>query len=1094
MARLILDGAFGTMLQAEGLNGDNELFNLSQRNVIASIHQKYIDAGADIIETNTFGANAIVQAEYGHAADAYELARCGAAIAREVADANFNGACRILVAGSVGPTSKSLSMGTDADNPAWRPVCFDEMAAAYKEQIRGLMDGGSDLILVETCFDALNAKAAIYAYLSLKEENSKYDAVRIAVSASPADRAGRVLTGQDIKAFYTAIRHCRPMFFALNCSLGAKEMIPIAEDVSKFVHADCCLFGCYPNAGLPNEMGKYDQSPENMAEAVREMLDKCDVDIIGGCCGTTPEHIKAIAAVSKELAKVSDTSTVKPLTPALTVSGLNNVTIDLHGGNFTNVGERTNVSGSRKFARLISESNYEEALGIAARQIADGADIIDINMDDAMLDGEQCMQDFVRRIQTESEVAKAALMIDSSSWPTILAGLKNAQGKCIVNSISLKEGEEAFLDKAGEIRKLGAAVVVMAFDEKGQATTFDRKIEICSRAYKLLTNTGFEPSDIIFDVNVLAVATGDVADRRHAVDFIEAVRWIKANLPGALTSGGISNLSFSFRGNNPVREAMHSVFLYHAINAGLDMGIVNPSMLQIYDEIEPGLRKAVEDVILDRRDDATDRLIEMAGKFTTDVSSTPGTGHAGVPGKHLSATELIVKGLSEGLEEAVDSELKVCRFDASAVIEGPLMAGMEKVGQLFADGKMFLPQVVKSARIMKSAVDLVTPYIKGEATASGRPLVVIATVKGDVHDIGKNITATVLRCNGFEVLDLGVMVDKKDILDAAKSHNATLVAVSGLITPSLVQMEDLCREMTLQGMTQPLIVGGATTNALHTAVKLSPLYDKVFHCCDASATAVLAKRLIAEPEKTIAAEHSEQLKLRTIYEQKRNGRTTALGSSGASSEASGASSGSGLFSYLSPDGFAPMSLMTGQDIPVCTVELKEVVPFFDWSTFFAIWGIKAVDYEKPEVLDIKRDAQKRLDGLDCTVRAALHFGDKWGFFAASVVCGNEEGSCHEGCPCCHKDDMMERTLCLTLADAAASWIESRIKVPAGYRMVRPAPGYPSCPDHSLKRDILAAIPYSDKLGISLTESFAMLPQASVCGYVIIHKNASYENQ
>ena len=1054
--RLILDGAFGTMLLKLGLGADNELLNLSHRDAVYGIHKAYIDAGADIIETNTFGANAISQKEYGHADDVYRMALEGARIARSAADSAER---KILVAGSVGPTSKSLSIGTDASEARRREVTFDEMAAAYGDQIRGLMDGGVNLILVETCYDALNAKAAIYAYEGLKD---RYPGIGIAVSATPADKYGRVLTGQSIRAFYTAIRHCHPLFFALNCSLGAAEMIPLMEDLAPFVREDGCLLGCYPDAGMPDESGNYAEDPQKMASQVRELLSRCDIDVIGGCCGTTPEHIRAIA---RESSLVPAPATLVRKSRGLVVSGLECVETGTEKSLFTNVGERTNVSGSRKFARLIAEDKFDEALNVAAGQIEGGAGIIDINMDDALLDGPRCMQDFVRSIQMERSVATAALMIDSSSFETLLSGLKNAQGKCIVNSISLKDGEKEFLRRAAEVRSLGAAAVVMAFDEKGQAVTFERKTEICSRAYKLLTDAGWEPSDIIFDVNVLAVATGNPDDRRNAADFIEAVRWIKANLPGALTSGGISNLSFAFRGNNAVREAMHSVFLYHAVKAGLDMGIVNPSMLQIYDDIDPVLRTAVEDVIFDRSDNAADALTRLAGGYSAKAEETDVK-----QSEKLCVTELIVKGSSEGLEESVMEELGKAGGDAAAVIRGPLMEGMEKVGSLFGEGRMFLPQVVKSARIMKEAVDILTPYIPEDAdTASGngRPLVVIATVKGDVHDIGKNITATVLRCNGFEVLDLGVMVDKETILDTAAARNAALIAVSGLVTPSLSRMEEICREMSLRGMETPLLVGGAATGALHTAVKLAPLYSFVFHGADASATAVLAKKLMTARDITIKKERDGQMKLREAYCAGKHG-------------ASGGNAAEGLFSYLSPDGFAPMSLMAGQDIPAGEVPLKELIPFFDWRIFFTIWDIKADKYDDPGVQTIKEEASRALERLDCRCTAALHFGEKWGFFAASISPAGKDDS-----------DLMDKSLRLTLADAAAAWMESSISVPARYRMIRPAPGYPSCPDHSLKKDILSHIPDSEKLGITFTESFEMCPISSVCGYIVIHKEARY---
>ncbi len=1051
---LILDGAMGTMLQKHGLSGDSEMFNLTHPNTIEAIHKAYIDAGADIIETNTFGANRISQAEYGKSDRAYEMALAGARVARKAADSAGRD---VIVAGSVGPTSKSLSMGVNVDDPAWRPISFDTLADAYQEQIRGLVDGGADLLLIETCFDALNVKAALYARDRLGSD------IPVMISASCADRSGRTLTGQTTEAFYTAVKHCNPVAFGLNCSLGAKEMMPLVAEVAGFAHKDGIKVICYPNAGLPNELGQYDQTPQDMALTVAGMVRNGWADIVGGCCGTTPEHIKAIADAVRGM----DTTQTGRGQEHLTVSGLEAVTIDIKKNNFTNIGERTNVAGSRKFARLIASGDYLSAISVAAGQIEGGATIIDINMDDAMLDGTAEMEKFVRYIQTEPSVAKAALMIDSSHWDTILAGLKNSQGKCIVNSISLKEGEEEFLRKALEIKRLGATMVVMAFDEEGQATTFDRKTAICRRAYGLLTGIGVRPCDIIFDVNVLTVGTGAETDRRYAVDFIEAVRWIKTNLPGALTSGGISNLSFAFRGNNPVREAMHSVFLYHAIKAGLDMAILNPGMLQIYDSINPELREAVEDVILDRRDDATQRLLEMAAKMAgQDVAAQPGTDAV----RDNSLPDMLVLGISDGLEAKVKDALDALG-SAQAVIQGPLMEGMEKVGELFGSGKMFLPQVVKSARIMKLAVDMLHPYMQaGDDNTAKRPTVVIATVKGDVHDIGKDITATVLTCNGFNVVNLGVMVDNETILSEAERCGADIIAASGLITPSLARMEELCREMASRGMHTPLLIGGATTSALHTAVKLAPVYDHVFHGPDASATAVLAKKLMASREETETQEHARQERLRLMHNAGK----------------SGTSGGAGLFSYLPEDGFAPSSAFAGQDIDVQEIPVKEVVPLFDWRTFLAIWGIKAADYDRPEVAAIKAEAEEKLAGIRCTVKAGLHFGEKFGYFAASV-----HGDHSDGCQCPGCDDMMEKTLRLVLADAASEWIERHISVPEGYKLIRPAVGYPSCPDHALKKTVLDAIPDSCRLGITLTESYAMIPDASVCGFIVIHKNARY---
>jgi len=1104
------------MLQKHGLSGNSEMFNLTHPEVMASIHREYIAAGVDIIETNTFSANCISQAEYGCADRARELALAGARIARTVADeANASSSSRrILVAGSVGPTSKSLSMGTNVDDPAWRPVNFKEMAAAYKDQIEGLIEGGVDLILIETCFDALNVKAALMAVP---------EGFPVMVSVTCSDHSGRVLTGQTVEAFYTSVKHANLFAFGLNCSLGAKELTPLIAEVARFVRADnpSCLVSCYPNAGLPNELGQYDQTPEEMAEAVRAMAEAGYVDIVGGCCGTTPAHIAAVAEAVKGLVPAEAQASA----PVLTVSGLEAVVIDKEKNLFTNVGERTNVAGSRKFAKLIAAGDYKTAIDIAAQQIENGASVIDINMDDAMLDSTVEMEKFLRYIATEPAVAKAALMIDSSHWETIVAGLENAQGKCIVNSISLKEGEQEFLRKASVIKSFGAAVVVMAFDEEGQATTYEKKVAVSKRAYDLLMGIGFNPNEIIFDVNVLTVATGVGTDRKYGVDYIEAVRWIKQNLPGAKTSGGISNLSFAFRGNNPVREAMHSVFLFHAIAAGLDMGIVNPGMLQIYDDIDPRLRQACEDVILDSDDGAVERLLAIASEALAAKTETSSAATA--VKVELSLPELLVKGSSDGLADKVLAALAELG-SAQAVIQGPLMDGMETVGNLFGEGKMFLPQVVKSAKIMKEAVDVLQPYmndVSGAGEADNRPVVVIATVKGDVHDIGKDITATVLTCNGFRVINLGVMVDKETILDTAVRENAAVVAVSGLITPSLVQMEDLCREMTARGLTIPLLVGGATTSARHTALKLAPLYAHVFHGADASASAVMAKRCIYERDAFEAEEHRKQAAIASAEHAPVavvagsaavGTASAAVGPASASAAAGSAAVGTAsavssapvsgsasdavasvateqaLFGYLSADGFAPLSAIQDQEIPVCEISKAEVAQFIDWTTFFLIWRIKKSDWEKPEVLAIKAEAQKVLREMQCRIKVAVHFemfdGKPLGLFAASVH-GLHNDECQ--CAACKELSMMEKTLRLCLADAASEWIGSQIVVPEGYKCVRPGVGYPSCTDHSLKKDILAHIPNSSSLGITLTESLAMIPEASVAGFVVFHRDARY---
>lgn len=1222
---LILDGATGTMLQRfslgeedfhsgpfsgcrKELKGNNECLNITRPGIIRKIHEEYIAAGTDIIETNTFSANRISQEEYGCGGFAYRMAFEGARIAREAAD---NAGRKVFVAGSIGPTSRSLSLSPDMDDPAYRPVSFDGLCQAYSEQIRGLMLGGADLLLIETCFDALNAKAALYALEKLLEDQeitgnpdiasrlSPSGHFPVIVSVSVSDRSGRTLTGQTIEAFWTSVSHYPLTAFGLNCSLGADEMYPLLKEAAGFAS---CPVSCYPNAGLPDGMGGYAETPEEMARAMRRMAGDGLLDIAGGCCGTTPEYISAIASAVKGLPsrtaimkgsgqhekagkqKMAGQEEKAGQAASLTVCGLETVHIDLKTRNFTNVGERTNVAGSRKFAKVIAAGNYAQALEIAAGQIESGADIIDINMDDAMLDSTAQMATFLRYISNDPAVAKAALMIDSSHWETILAGLKNAQGKSIVNSISLKEGEEAFIAKAREIHRLGAAMVVMAFDEQGQATTFSRKTEICARAYRLLVDkAGIPPCDIIFDVNVLAVGTGIEEHSRYAVDFIKAVAWIKANLPGALTSGGVSNLSFAFRGNNPVREAMHSVFLYHAIKAGLDMAIVNPGMLQIYDEIEPGLLKCAEDVILDRDSGATERLIEKAAETAQARDSSGGnkTAPADNAATELASPEERLAGaLVKGRPDTLASDLEECLLkygSAVSIIEGPLMDGMKKVGELFGSGKMFLPQVVKSAKVMREAVDLLQPYMDTQQETSGdthaRPKIVIATVKGDVHDIGKNITAIVLGCNGFDVIDLGVMVDKETILDTAAREHADIIAASGLITPSLYQMEELCREMSSRGMDTPLFIGGATTSALHTAVKLAPLYSHVFYGADASASAVMAKRCMIDRRKFEDEEHSAQEKLRKLYLRGQDSSSTEDGISGNGPKTSAGHSGEAGAGHS----FAPgryLRIKAPQDMPATEIAIDQVLPYFDWKMLYAIWGIRygKMEPDAPQMRELREEAEAVLERFrqshGCRIMAATQwfnafsqddtitmekdstrmelpmfrqekpmktrdgrsvrlslsdfvppksygFTSPAGIFAISVskTAHGDGHSAHDGCGCssCRSgadyDDMLERSVMNTLAEAASSWLDVQIgkMIPEGesdrhdakedkiqdWKIIKPAAGYSSCPDHTIKRDILNMLPGRDKLGIRLTGSCAMIPDASICGMIFVHRDAAY---
>ena len=1141
---LVMDGATGTMIQRHNLSeadfhsgpfsgisrelkGNNECLNLTRPDLILDIHRRYIAAGARLIETNTFSANPISQAEYGCASFAEQMAYEGARIARQAADAS---GCNVLVAGSVGPTSKSLTLAPDIARPAWRPYSFDEFAEACRVQIDALLRGGVDCILLETCFDALNTKAALYA-LDGRD-------IPVIISVSASDRSGRTLTGQTLEAFYTAVRHGRPAAFGINCSLGPREMAPLLDEIRSFSSVPLI---CYPNAGLPDELGRYTLDASAMAAQVRSF--DPPPAILGGCCGTTPDHIAALAELTRGR---------RPAAPAgtedcLQVSGLEVCTVDRRN-NFTNIGERTNVAGSRKFARLIAAGDYDAALQVAADQIAGGARIIDINMDDAMLDSAREMETFVRHISGDPSVAKAALMIDSSDWNTVLAGLKNAPGKCIVNSISLKEGEETFLKKAREIRRLGAAMVVMAFDEEGQATTYDRKIAICGRAYRLLTEkAGVDPHDIIFDCNILSIGTGIPEHARYAVDFIEAVRWIKRNLPGAYTSGGVSNLSFAFRGNDRVREAMHAVFLYHAIAAGLDMGIVNPGMLQVYDSIDPELLRCVEDVMFDRDPEATERLVALAGRILADEQNAPGetaerTETRMSPEETLQ--DCLLRGTGKGLEEA----LTACLADRPAVriIEGPLMQGMERVGELFGAGKMFLPQVVKSAKIMRDAVTFLQPRMEnGGETASRRPKVVIATVKGDVHDIGKNITAIVLTCNGFEVTDLGVMVPRETILSEAERVGADLIAVSGLITPSLFQMEELCREMAARGLSVPLLVGGATTSALHTAVKLAPLYPHVFHAPDASSCAVAAKRCVTNRASFEEREHAAQQRLRDLHEGRPQGAPSTADDVPPAAFP-------GRPAPFPPDSFPRREAVRIGDMGARELPVSELRPFFDWNLFLMACGIRGNGPETqpyiaegrvlldrwetegsvtarislrmggacttPDDFILFRPGDTPTDGAgelrlpmlrqevpsehngvtacrslcDFLPSEELGFDAPMGAFALCVLPNHPDGC---GCPVCRhgSGDLTERAVRVTLAEAASAWLRHTCEAaaPAGVAVGMPAVGYSCCPDHSLKGVLADLLPGFRDLGLQFTDSFAMIPDASVCGLLFFHPDFFY---
>ena len=1127
---LILDGAMGTSIQSLGLQeedfrgafftnhhvplrGNNDVLNLTKPEVIRQIHRAYIDAGADLITTNTFNSNAYSQKEYGMEDFVADLNYQGALLARRVADEC--GERTVWVVGTMGPTSKTLSLSPDVNRPESREADFDTLAATYKVQAENLLKGGADILMLETCFDALNAKAALYAIQLVGEEMGF--TVPVMISATINDRSGRTLTGQTLDAFYTSISHYPLLSFGINCSFGVSELEPFIEHLSQTLP---CYISLHPNAGLPNEMGEYDQTPEYMARHMKTIAQKGILNIAGGCCGTTPDHIRALA----ESLKGIQPHRLNPRKEHLTVCGLENVVIDRREKLFTNIGERTNVAGSRKFARLIAEKNYEEAAQVASKQINDGADVIDINFDDAMLDSAHEMETYLRYISNDPLIAKAAFMIDSSDWATVISGLKNTQGRCIVNSISLKEGEEAFLRKAREAARFGAAVVVMAFDETGQATTFERKIAVCERSFNLLLQHHIlNPWDIIFDVNVLSVGTGIEEHNNYGKDFIAAVGWIKENLKGALTSGGISNLSFAFRGNNRVREAMHSVFLYHAIKAGLDMGIVNPSMLQIYDQIEPQLLKSTEDVILNRYDGATEVLIQLAATIKEGASKEQ-TPHE--EWRNLPVKERLIHALSNGVSEYLAADLKEALdssdYNPVQLIEGPLMEGMEKVGVLFGEGKMFLPQVVKTAKVMKQAVTILQPQIEEQNALQGssklRPKIVFATAKGDVHDIGKNIVCIVLNCNNFEVVDLGIMVDNNTIIETAMKEKADLIGVSGLITPSLKEMEQLCTMMEERHLQIPLIVGGATTSPMHTAVKLAERYSYcVAHGGDASYCSILAKRLMTDRENTIATIKAHQETLRKAYAERHRK----------------------LISYEQANRNAPhlascSAYQKVKPMPVTSFEpsIDELEPLIDWRQLQRFWGFKVsvpdTDPGRQEAARLLEDAKHMLE--TCKKKHDLYVGAVIRVTPArreqnDVVLTDglrlpmlrdqheakvsrsladyfsEEEAAQIGLFCttaqdtdCPSDEksyeyLMRQALCARLAEAATVWLQKKIY--GTQHVIRPAMGYPICPDHSLKREVTSYLHASEKIGIQLTASYSINPATSVCGFFIEHPDADY---
>jgi 5-methyltetrahydrofolate--homocysteine methyltransferase len=1171
---VVIDGAMGTMIQAyqlteadyrgkefaghsKDLRLNNDLLTITQPHLIEKIHRQYLEAGADIIETDTFNSNAISMAEYGLQDRVYELNLAGARVARRAADTFMADHPERLafVAGSMGPTSRTASVSQDVSNPASRSVTFDQLRDAYYEQVRGLVEGGVDVLLLETIFDTLNAKAALFAVEQYFEDSGCR--LPVMVSVTIVDQSGRTLSGQTVEAFWNSVSHVPMLSVGINCALGARQMRPYIEELSQIAPV---YISCYPNAGLPNVFGGFDETPEQMAADLREFAERGWLNIVGGCCGSTPAHIQAIAEAVRGIKPRAP----KEVEPYTRLSGLEPLTIR-PDTNFVNIGERTNVTGSPKFAKLILNGEYEAALAVARQQVEGGAQIIDVNMDEAMLDSERAMTTFLNYLATEPDIARVPIMIDSSKWSVIEAGLKCVQGKSIVNSLSLKEGEEVFKERARLVRRYGAAVVVMAFDERGQADTIERKVEICTRAYKILTEqVGIPPQDIIFDPNILTVATGIEEHNAYALNFIEATRRIKATLPLCKVSGGVSNLSFSFRGNNVVREAMHSVFLYHAIRAGMDMGIVNAGQLGIYEEIPPDLRELVEDVILNRRPDSTERLLAFAdsvqqqGKKAAEEDAW----------RRAPVEERLQHALVKGIVDYIEQDTEEARRKLARpldVIEGPLMAGMSIVGDLFGAGKMFLPQVVKSARVMKRAVAYLLPFMEAEKhqgggrEAAGR--IVMATVKGDVHDIGKNIVGVVLGCNNYEVIDLGVMVPCEKILRTARDVKADLIGVSGLITPSLDEMAHLAREMEREGFTIPLLIGGATTSRVHTAVKIAPGYSQaVVHVPDASrAVGVVGSLLSADRRDAFVKENRhEQERLRRAYrpqgqellrlDEARKRRPP--------------------IDWQTPP---PRPAFTGVRV-FDSLPLSQIAPYIDWTPFFGAWELRGT-YPKifddpqigPRARELFDDAQQLLRQIIekdlLTARAVIGFfpansvGDDievyadesrsrvvarfhtlrqqmakapghYNYALADFIAPRETGlpdyiggfavSAGFGLPRlverfqrAHDDynAIMAEALADRLAEALAEFMHKWARDVWGYgeaenltpedliheryRGIRPAPGYPACPDHTEKRTLWLLLEVERNIGIELTESCAMFPAASVSGFYLSHPEARY---
>ncbi|MFT3848401.1 MAG: methionine synthase [Propionivibrio sp.] len=1176
---LVLDGAMGTMIQRHGLQeadyrgerfadhpfdlkGNNDLLLLTKPEVIRGIHAEYLAAGADILETCTFNATSLSQADYHLEAIVYELNVAGARLAREVCDeftAQDPSKPR-FVAGVLGPTSRTASISPDVNDPGYRNVSFDDLVVSYTEAIRGLTDGGADILLVETVFDTLNAKAALFAIEQFFETAGRRWPVMI--SGTITDASGRTLSGQTAEAFWNSLSHIRPLSFGLNCALGAGELRQYVEELSRVCD---CYVSAHPNAGLPNAFGGYDETPDQLADEIADWAKHGFVNIVGGCCGTSPDHI---AAIARKVAGIAPRA-IPEVEKKLRLSGLEPFNVGPESL-FVNVGERTNVTGSRVFAKMILEGRFDDALAVARQQVENGAQVIDINMDEAMLDSVAAMDRFLKLIASEPDISRVPVMLDSSKWEVIEAGLKCIQGKGIVNSISMKEGEAKFLAQAKLARRYGAAVIVMAFDEQGQADTYARKIEICERAYKRLVSIGFPPEDIIFDPNIFAIATGIEEHNNYAVDFIEACRWIRANLPHAQISGGVSNVSFSFRGNDPVREAIHTVFLYHAVKAGLSMGIVNAGMVGIYDDLDPVLRAKVEAVVLNQSSEAGEALVEFA--------QTVKEGKAKDTGPDLSWRELSVEArlshaLVKGITDFVVADTEECRAALEAagkpplsVIEGPLMGGMNVVGDLFGAGKMFLPQVVKSARVMKLAVAHLIPFIEEEKRRTGaasKGKIIMATVKGDVHDIGKNIVGVVLGCNGYEVVDLGVMVSCDKILHAAKEHGAQAIGLSGLITPSLEEMSHVAAEMQRQNFDLPLLIGGATTSRAHTAIKIAPNYEgTVVYVPDASrAVGVVTKLLSAEQSagyrEEVAADYE---RVRAQHANKKGVTLVPLAEARAN-----------RFAWNADPAYAPVAPAKPGLHVLREVDLATLAEYIDWGPFFQTWDLAGAF---PKILDDAVVGETaRSVYADGKAMLAKLIAEKWiaanavfGLYPANAVGDDIEiyvdetrnqvamtshalrqqherpaGKPHQsladfvaekGTPdwigafavtagigierklaefeAAHDDyrAIMLKSLADRLAEACAEWLHREVRtdywgyaigesldnealIREQYRGIRPAPGYPACPDHTTKGELFKLLDAPANAGMALTESFAMTPAAAVSGFYFAHPQAQY---